>query len=111
VTTPSLTDGGRVASGGARTRLQRLLAPERLAVVGGATAEEVVRQCRAIGYAGEIWPVNPGRTTVGGLPCFPDLDALPGVPDAAFVSVSSRAWVRRGRPCRRRWSRRPVTCR
>ncbi len=48
-----------------------------------------MRQSRAIGYAGEIWPVNPRRTTMDGLPCFPDLAALPGVPDAAFVSVPS----------------------
>lgn len=47
-----------------------------------------MRSCRAIGYDGEIWPVNPGRSTIEGVACFPDLQSLPGTPDAAFVAVS-----------------------
>ena len=76
-----------------RTNLHRLLAPHRLVVMGGAAAEVAIRQCRSIGYAGEIWPVHPRRTTLGGEPCFADLDSLPGVPDAAFVSVSREQTV------------------
>ncbi|MBA2465295.1 MAG: acetate--CoA ligase family protein, partial [Nocardioidaceae bacterium] len=67
--------------------LRRLLAPQRLVVVGGNAAEAAVRSCRAIGYEGEIWPVNPRRSRMDGVQCFPDLAQLPGVPDAAFVSV------------------------
>ncbi len=67
--------------------LRRLFAPRHLVVVGGAAAEAAVRSCRAIGYAGDIWPVNPTRSTMDGLACFPDLTRLPGVPDAAFVAV------------------------
>ncbi|MFD0487845.1 CoA-binding protein [Saccharopolyspora spinosporotrichia] len=73
--------------------LRRLLAPERIAVVGGDAAAEAVRQCRRIGFGGEIWPVNPRRTEVAGLECHPDVASLPGVPDAAFVAVPGRATV------------------
>lgn len=69
-------------------RLQRLLNPRSLAVIGGRPAEVAVEQCRAIGYAGEIWPVHPTRSRLGGVPCFTDLSQLPGVPDAAFVAVN-----------------------
>lgn len=69
-------------------RLRRLLNPRSVAVIGGRPAEVAVEQCRAIGYAGELWPVNPSREQLGGIPCFADLSQLPGVPDAAFVAVN-----------------------
>jgi acetyl-CoA synthetase len=74
-------------------RLARLLRPRSLAIVGGKAAEEVVRQCRALGFAGPIWPVNPKRETMGGLPCFPDLAALPAVPDAVFLAAPAPATI------------------
>ncbi|WP_151082828.1 acetate--CoA ligase family protein [Nocardioides cynanchi] len=76
-----------------RTPLQRLLDPRTVAVIGGRPAEVAVEQCRAIGYTGEIWPVHPGRERLGGIACFPDLAALPGVPDAAFVAVNRERTV------------------
>ncbi len=77
----------------ARSRLQRLLDPRSLAVVGGRAAEVAVRQSLAIGYAGELWPVNATRDQLGGVPCFADLAELPGVPDAAFVSVNRETTI------------------
>lgn len=71
-----------------RRNLQRLLSPRSLVVIGGRAAEIAVQQCREIGYDGEIWPVHPTRDQMGGVPCFPDLARLPGVPDAAFVAVN-----------------------
>jgi len=73
--------------------LRRLLAPRTLVVVGGRAAAVAVRQCREIGYDGEIWPVHPDREELGGVPCFADLSQLPGVPDAAFVAVSRETTV------------------
>ena len=74
-------------------RLARLLRPRSLAIVGGKAAEEAVRQCRALGFAGPIWPVNPKRETMGGLPCFPDLDTLPAAPDAVFLAAPAPATI------------------
>ncbi|MFM9934788.1 MAG: acetate--CoA ligase family protein [Novosphingobium sp.] len=75
------------------TRLARLLRPRSLAIVGGKAAEEAVRQCRALGFAGPIWPVNPKRSEMGGLPCFPDMAALPAVPDAVFIAAPAPATI------------------
>jgi len=74
-------------------KLHRLFSPRSIAVFGGAAAAEVVRQCRALGFAGELWPVHPRRTLLEGLPCYPDVASLPGAPDAAFVAVPAAATV------------------
>ncbi len=74
-------------------RLSRLLAPRSIAVVGGAPAERVVQQCLKLGFEGPIWPVNPKRTDLAGVPCLPSLDELPGVPDAVFLGVNRVATV------------------
>jgi acetyl-CoA synthetase len=73
--------------------LRRLLSPASIAVMGGKAAAEVIRQCRTLGYSGHIWPVHPTRDTMEGLPCFADVAALPGPPDAAFVAVPNVATV------------------
>jgi acyl-CoA synthetase (NDP forming) len=74
-------------------RLSRLLRPRSLAIVGGKAAEEAVRQCRALGFAGPIWPVNPKRTEMGGLPCFAEMAALPEAPDAVFIAAPAPATI------------------
>ena len=71
--------------------LTRLLSPKSIAVFGGAWAENVIRQCRALGFEGEVWPVHPNRNEIGGVKCFPDIAALPSAPDAAFVGVNRHA--------------------
>ena len=75
-------------------QLRRLLSPRTIAVVGGREAEVAARQCRAIGFDGEIWPVHPTRAEIDGWPCFADVAQLPGVPDAAFVAVSREKTVK-----------------
>jgi len=74
-------------------RLSRLLRPRSLAIVGGKAAEEAVRQCRALGFAGPIWPVNPKRAEMGGLPCFADMASLPEAPDAVFMAAPAPATI------------------
>jgi len=71
--------------------LRRLLQPRTVAVFGGDSAVAVVRQCQAIGYAGEIWAVNPKRTDLAGVPCVASIDDLPGIPDASFVAAPPQA--------------------
>ena len=68
--------------------LSRLLNPRSIAVIGGSPAARVVEQCQKLGYIGKIWPVHPTKKEMHGVPCFPSLADLPGVPDAAFVAVN-----------------------
>ncbi len=71
--------------------LRRLLQPKSIAVFGGNSAVAVVRQCKAIGFGGEIWAVSPTRTEMGGIPCVASIAELPGIPDASFVAAPPQA--------------------
>ena len=65
--------------------LDRLMRPRSVAVVGASERREsyggaAVLNLDALGYEGEVWPVNPGRERVHGRPCFPSLGDLPAAP-------------------------------
>lgn len=70
-----------------KANLRRLLQPRSIAFIGGRHAELALRQSRAIGYDGAVWPVNPKRESLGGVTCYPSIAALPEAPDAALVAV------------------------
>jgi acetate---CoA ligase (ADP-forming) len=73
--------------------LSRLLRPRSIAVLGSVWAENVIAQCRKMGFAGEVWPVHPSRAEIGGLKAYPSLAALPAAPDATFIGVNRHATV------------------
>ena len=80
--------------GGDRTAaLRRLFSPRHIAVFGGNAAAEAIRQCRKLGFAGELWPVHPRKESVEGLACFADVASLPEAPDASFIAVPREATV------------------
>lgn len=76
-----------------RENLKRLLTPRSVVFVGGAQALAGARQCRAIGFSGDIWLVNPKRAGSDEFDCFHSVDELPGVPDAAWVAVRREVTV------------------
>jgi acetyl-CoA synthetase len=72
--------------------LARLLHPRTIAVVGAsdrgdAYGSQTLVNLRALGFPGEVWGVNPGRSEAHGVPCFPTLSDLPSAPDAVVVAV------------------------
>ena len=73
--------------------LMRLLRPRSIAVVGGNPAAMVIKQCRLMGYDGDIWPVHPSKTEIEGLPVFQSIEALPAAPDATFIGVNRRLTI------------------
>jgi len=75
------------------TRLARLFSPKSVAVVGGRVAESVVEEMLKIGFDGEIWPVNPKRSDMHGIPCIASLDELPFAPDAAYLGIHRDASI------------------
>lgn len=69
-----------------------MLRPKSVAVIGGGSwCENVIRECRSIGFDGSIWPVHPNRSSIGGLTAYPSVEALPAPPDTAFIGVNRRA--------------------
>lgn len=75
------------------TRLDRLMRPKSIAVLGAGWALNVIEQCRKMGFAGEVWPVHPTKAEIGGLKAYPSLSDLPGVPDATFIGVNRFATI------------------
>ncbi len=62
--------------------LDPLLAPSSIALVGASAKPDsagraMVEMARIDGYAGRVYPVNPGYPEIAGLPCYPNLETLP----------------------------------
>jgi len=75
-------------------RLERLLCPKSIAVIGGgAFAINVVKQSLKMGFPGDIWPVHPKKDEIEGVRAFRTVADLPGSPDAVFIGVNRFATV------------------
>ncbi|MEO3385026.1 acetate--CoA ligase family protein [Mesorhizobium sp. CAU 1741] len=71
-----------------------LFSPRAIAVVGAssnplAIGGQPISYLQKKGYAGAIYPVNPRHAEIAGLKAYPDLAALPGVPDLVVVAVAA----------------------
>jgi acyl-CoA synthetase (NDP forming) len=75
------------------SRLDRLLRPRHIAVLGAGWALNVIEQCRKMGFAGSVWPVHPSKAEIGGLKAYASLADLPEPPDATFVGVNRFATI------------------
>ena len=82
----------RRGSSGVQHRLDPLLRPASVAFVGASDRTDtpgntMVRVAAVDGYAGRVFAVNPRRSTVEGLPCFPDLASLPERVDHVVIGL------------------------
>ena len=70
-------------------RVARFFAPQSIALVGASTRglypAGVLQDLQRYGFTGRIYPVNPRRTELFGLTCYPTLSALPERPDLAVI--------------------------
>ncbi|MGH3101608.1 MAG: CoA-binding protein, partial [Thermoleophilia bacterium] len=72
--------------------MDRLLNPSSVAVVGASErpetySSETLLNLARLGFEGEVWGVNPRRSSVHGRPCVPSLSDLPSAPDAVVVAI------------------------
>ena len=75
---------------------ERLLNPQTVAVIGASEdpsriGGKPIAYMLKQGYAGQILPVNPKRSTVQGIKAYPSIEALPETPDVAVVAVPAAA--------------------
>jgi acyl-CoA synthetase (NDP forming) len=73
--------------------LSAALAPRSIAIIGASEnpnkiGGRPIAYMRRLGYPGKLYPINPSRAELQGLPCYPGLSALPEVPEMALVIVS-----------------------
>lgn len=81
-----------------------LLAPASVALVGasdtvGKTTARPLEFMLAAGFQGRIYPINPRRERVMGLPAYPSLTALPEVPEFVFVMTGTDSVIDTVREC------------
>jgi acetate---CoA ligase (ADP-forming) len=86
--------------------LEPLLAPRSIAVIGASEsadswAPEIRRSLAHLGFAGELYPVNPKYDEVWGRPCLASPDDLPRGVDLAVIVVPARVAVRMVDACAR----------
>lgn len=76
-------------------RLDHFLHAASIAIVGasdkGLYPAGILTDLLRYGYPGRVYPVNPRRESVLGLPCYPALSALPEVPELVVIVVPRRA--------------------
>lgn len=69
--------------------------PRTIAVIGASQdlasiSGQPIAHLKAKGFAGRILPVNPRYAEVAGYTCYPDVAALPLVPDVAVIAVGAK---------------------
>ncbi len=76
-------------------KLERLLAPKSVALVGASitpnvAGNDMVLELQVSRFRGNVYPINPLYDEVEGWKCYPRLASLPEVPDLAVLGVSNR---------------------
>ena len=75
-----------------RSPLASIFTPQSVAVIGatdraGSVGCTVLSNLMGSPFGGPVWPVNPKRPTVLGLPAYRSIRELPGVPDLIVVTT------------------------
>lgn len=75
-------------------RFHRLFHPRSIAIIGASEnlnsiGGQPIKHLCAHGYAGRVYPVNPKYDEIAGLRCYPNVAALPAVPDVAVIAVAA----------------------
>jgi len=75
--------------------LNRIFNPKRIAVVGasereGSIGAKILSNLTGAGYTGSVFPVNPFRQTVHGLPAYPSVSKIPCKIDLAVIATPAR---------------------
>ena len=81
-----------------------ILRPETVAVIGASdTPSRIggrpIHSMKAMGFGGRIFPVNPRRETVQGIPAWPSIRDVPEPVDCALIAVPAAIAVEAIRDC------------
>jgi len=76
--------------------IERLLRPRSVAIVGasdtpGALGASALANLDRLGYAGDVFPVNPKRDVIGSRRCFKSVEELPLGTDVAVLAIPRAA--------------------
>jgi acetyl coenzyme A synthetase (ADP forming)-like protein len=88
----------------AATSIARLLTPTSVAVIGASrnpdtVGHQALRNLLAGGFAGPVYPINPGADQVASVKAYPTVLDVPGAVDLAVVAVPAGAVLDVARQC------------
>ena len=88
----------------ARPLADRLLRPERVAIIGASgdikkNNSRPQRYLRKHGFRGAIYPINPGYKDLFGEPCYASITDCPEPPDHVYVMLGANSVVDAIRDC------------
>jgi acetyltransferase len=71
---------------------ERLIRPRGVAIVGASEdasriGSHSLHALTGFGFKGDVYPVNPRYETLKGIPCYPDVTAVPSPCDLAIIAV------------------------
>src|SRR5665647_32216 len=79
------------------TDFERIFHPQKLAIIGVSAEENgvgfgagMLKAITAMGFEGEIFPVNPKGGTIAGLNIFKSVEDIPEKIDFAIIAVTAR---------------------
>ena len=80
-------------------RFWATLHPRNVVLVGASDrpdhwSRRVWDNLKRFGFAGRVMPVNPSRGEIWGVPCFPDVAALPETPDHLVLFTPAETSLR-----------------
>jgi acetyltransferase len=85
------------------TAIDTIFHARRIAVVGATEragyGSRFLNTLLRTGFSGALYPINPSREQVFGLPCFPSVTALPERPDLAAIIVPAERVLAALREC------------
>lgn len=75
--------------------LDPLFSPKSVAVIGATESRDkpgyaILFNIIKSGFAGKVYPVNPGKDEILGLPCYKNLDAIKGEIDLAVIVIPGK---------------------
>lgn len=84
------------AAASGRYRLDALLRPRSVAVIGASANRQswggaAIENLRRLGFPGTIYPVNPNYTELDGLRCYSEVTQIEGPVDVALLFVPKKA--------------------
>lgn len=76
-------------------KLDSIFRPNRIALIGvsndpNSVGGMTLRNLVSGGFHGVVYPVNPKREAVMGIPCYPTVDSLPKKPDLAVIMTPAK---------------------
>src|SRR5688572_20691072 len=75
-----------------KSDLSPLLNPQSIALIGASEnsswSSALFHNLKALGYRGNLFPVNPKRETAFGLTCYPSVTEIPESVDAFIIAIS-----------------------